>query len=147
MKTNFQIVFLVAVGVYLYLARALPDSAINGPPDSPDGARISGLSTRLSRAAALAVSLGLTGVFVALVIYDRTLAPYISMMIVAISLWAAVDSHRIGLRRYKTRLAAVNPIVLFNVMYLLWPVLFPWYLVVCSRIGDGTLSRKDDRTV
>ena len=146
MTTNFEIFFLVAFGVYLYLARALPDSAIHGPPAASGSARIAGLSTRLSRTAALTVSLGLIAAFVALLFYDRHLAPYISMIIVAISMWAAVDSHRVGLRRYRTRLA-VNPILLFNVMYLLWPVLFPWYLVVCSRIGDGTLARKDDPTV
>lgn len=146
MKTNFEIFFLVALGVYLYLARALPDSAIHGPPGASSSAPIAGLSTRLSRTAALAVSFGLIGIFVVLLIYDRRLAPYISMTVVAISMWAAVDSHRVGLRRYKTRLA-VNPILLFNVMYLLWPVLFPWYLLVCSRIGNGTLALKDERRI
>jgi hypothetical protein len=32
--------------------------------------------------------------------------------------------------------------VLFNAMYLLWPVLFPWYLIVRSKIDDGSLARK-----
>lgn len=143
MTGDYLILPLVAAGVFLFLLRALPDSALNGQFSIyPATTGNSGLSTRLSRTTAVAISVGLLLVFLFLLIWDRQLAPLITMLIVTISLWAAVDSHRIGLRNYRTRLA-VNPILLFNLMYLLWPVVFPWYLVICSRIGDGTLARKE----
>ena len=140
---DYLILPLVAIGVFFYLLRALPDSALTGHVTVCAGTPANfGRSTRLSRSSALTISLGLLTVFILLLVWDRKLAPLITMLIVTISLWAAVDSHRNGLRNYKT-LLAINPILLFNVMYLLWPVVFPWYLVICSRIGDGTLVRKE----
>jgi hypothetical protein len=95
----------------------------------------------LSRSGAVGISLGLVLVVVALVSYDRRLVPLGVLLIFGTSVWAAIHSDRVSLTSYRTRIA-LHPLVLFNAMYLLWPVLFPWYLVVCSKIGDGTLARK-----
>jgi hypothetical protein len=103
--------------------------------------RIPRSSTALSRSGAIAISVGLILLFVALSILERRMISGVFLFIFATSVWAAIDSDRVGLRSYKTRIA-LHPLVLFNAMYLLWPVLFPWYLVVCSKIGDGTISRK-----
>ncbi len=146
---NYLIVGFVAIGVFIYLLYALPDSALTDSryqSASHDAViRVAGLSRKLSRNAALGISLGLLFVFAVLLGYDWRLAPVISMVVVTTSLWAALDSHRIGLRRYKTRIA-LHPIALFNSMCVLWPVLFPWYLIVCSRIGDGTIAKKSEVT-
>jgi hypothetical protein len=142
---NYVIAGFVTVGVFIYLLHALPDSSLTGTGFQSraynEAVRRVRSSTRLSRRQALAISLGLILLFATLLSYDRQLAPLITLVIVTTSIWAAIDSDRVGLRMYKTRLA-LHPIVLFNAMWLLWPVLFPWYLVVCSKIGDGTLARK-----
>lgn len=62
------------------------------------------------------------------------------LVILGTSLWAAIDSIRIELSSYKTRLA-VSPLILFNAMYLLWPILFPIYLITRTRIANRTLER------
>jgi hypothetical protein len=143
---NYIIVVSVAAAVFIYLLYALPDSSLtssplNQPRNSDETALRARPSIRLSRAGALTISLGLLLVFAILLSYERQLVALISLIVVATSIWAAVDSVRVGLRCYKTRIA-LHPILLFNAMYLLWPVLFPWYLVVRSKIDDGSLARK-----
>jgi hypothetical protein len=145
---NYLIVCVVVAGVFIYLLFALPDSSLASTGRTQlrardEVARRARPSTRLSRRGALVISLGLDLLFATLLIFEVWLAPLICLFVVAISIWVAVDSDRVGLRNYKTRIA-LHPIVLFNATYLLWPVLFPWYLIVCSKIGDGTLARKQD---
>ena len=100
-------------------------------------------SRALSWGGAILISLGMMFVVCILVAYARRLAPLIVLIVFATSIWAAVDSARIDLRGYKTRIA-LHPLVLFNAMYLLWFVLLPWYLVIRSKIRAGTLSRRED---
>jgi hypothetical protein len=52
------------------------------------------------------------------------------------ALWAAVDSTKIGLKRYKSGLS-YGPVVLFIGIALLWVVVFPWYLIVRDRVKRG----------
>lgn len=149
MAVDYVIFGIVAVAVFIYLGYALPNRALYGSQnlESKDLDRAPrGLppSTRLSRCGALAISLGLVALFATSLTLAPRLDPVVALAIVAISLWATVDSHRVRLWSYKTRIA-LHPIALFNAMIFLWPVLFPWYLTVCSRIGDGTLARKSDR--
>jgi hypothetical protein len=96
---------------------------------------------KLSHRSAIAISVGLVFLLAVLLTYERRLAFVAILVIFITSIWAAIDSHRVGLTGYRTRIA-LHPLVLFNAMYLMWPVLFPWYLVVCSKIRDGTLARK-----
>lgn len=99
-------------------------------------------SRALSWGEGILISVGLMFVLCVLVAYERRLAPLIVLVIFATSIWAAVDSARLDLREYKTWIG-LHPLVLFNAMYLLWFVLFPWYLVIRSRIRAGTLSRRE----
>jgi hypothetical protein len=80
-----------------------------------------------------------------LIAYDRRLALVAAIVIFLTSAWAAVDSVRIELQTYRTWIA-LHPILLFNLMYLFWPVAFPWYLAVRSRIGQGSLARQTNST-
>ena len=91
---------------------------------------------------AIALSLGSILPFFLLVNYDRRLVPLVIVSIFGTSIWAAVDSARLDLQEYRTKIA-VNPLILFNAMYLLWFILFPWYLVVRSQIRAGTLPRRE----
>ena len=93
-------------------------------------------SRSFSWAGAIAISLGSILLFFLLVTYDRRLVPLVLISIFGTSIWAAVDSARIELRKYNT-LIALHPLVLFNLMYFLWFILFPWYLVVRSEIKAG----------
>jgi hypothetical protein len=94
-----------------------------------------------SVSAALAVSIGLILVLALLLAWERRLAPVAILTVFATSIWAAIDSFRIDLQGYRTRIA-LHPMILFNLMYLFWVPLFPWYLVVRARIIAGTLPRK-----
>ncbi|MCA9919340.1 MAG: hypothetical protein KC445_15380 [Anaerolineales bacterium] len=78
------------------------------------------------------------------------------VLIFATALWAAWDSSRIGLRRYKS-IVSYGPIGLFFAISFLWPIAFPLYLAMKFRIRQGiaevkpavpvgaSLTRLDDR--
>jgi len=59
------------------------------------------------------------------------------------SIWAAIDSKRIELARYKLGLAC-RPLALFCCCYLLWIFVFPWYLWARLKIKEGTVPLKDE---
>jgi hypothetical protein len=63
------------------------------------------------------------------------------LMILATSLWAALDSSRIELKRYHSYIAH-GPIILFLACGLLWIICFPWYLAVRYKIKHGTAILK-----
>ncbi len=137
---------LVALAVFIWLGRALPNRALHDSKtsefDEPDAAPRRGLAaTKLSRWAAITISLGSVALWGALLKFAPSLDVVVALAIVAISLWVTVDSYKVRLRTYQTRIA-LHPIALFNAMMFLWPVVFPWYLIVCSKIGDGTLPKK-----
>ena len=69
--------------------------------------------------------------------------PVTWIMVVITSLWAAFDSSKIGLRRYKSGIS-YGPVVLFVVCVLIWIAGFPWYLSVRHRIMSGSAVLKDD---
>lgn len=147
---DFLIAAFVAVAVFIYLGRAMPNRALRDSIpsvlDETDGPPKNGfVATRLSRGGAIAISFGLLATFGAMLKFVPSLDVAVALTIVAISLWVMVDSHKVRLRAYQTRLA-LHPLVLFNAMLFLWPILFPWYLIVCSKIGDGTLPKKSHHT-
>jgi hypothetical protein len=147
-QMDYLIAGIVAVAVFILLGRALPNRALyrhrRGEFEQPGQMPHSAMSaTRLSRVGASVVSLGLVVVFGALLWFVPSLDIFVALAVVAISLWATADSYKIGLRGYQTRIA-LHPIALFNAMMFLWPVFFPWYLIIGSKIGDGTLPRKSD---
>lgn len=62
-------------------------------------------------------------------------------LILSTALWAAADSSRLELKKYRSGLAT-GPVVLFIGVALLWIIGFPWYLVVRGKIRAGTMPRK-----
>jgi hypothetical protein len=64
------------------------------------------------------------------------------IMVLGTSLWAALDSSKIQLKRYKSGIS-YGPVVLFLACALLWIVGFPWYLIVRYKIKIGTAVLKD----
>jgi hypothetical protein len=59
-----------------------------------------------------------------------------AVVVIGTALWAAWDSSRIGLRKYKSGIS-YPPAVLFIGIVGLWIVGFPWYLIVRHRIRTG----------
>ena len=57
------------------------------------------------------------------------------------ALWAAMDSSKMQLRRYKSGISC-GPIVVFIGCAALWIVVFPWYLTMRHRIMNGTAVLK-----
>ena len=52
------------------------------------------------------------------------------------SIWAAWDSSRIGLHRYRSQMAN-EPVVVLFMCVVLWLLCFPWYLVIRQGIKRG----------
>lgn len=63
------------------------------------------------------------------------------VMLPGTALWAAWDSSRIGLRRYKSMIA-YGPVGLFLAISFLWPIAFPLYLAMKFRIQRGIAEVK-----
>ncbi len=63
------------------------------------------------------------------------------ILVFATALWAAIDSSRLQLKKYKSGIA-YGPIVVFVVVALLWIVGFPWYLAARYKIRHGLLELK-----
>ena len=58
-------------------------------------------------------------------------------MILGTAIWAAIDSSKIQLKRYKSGIS-YGPVVLFFGIALLWIIGFPWYLSMRYKIKTGT---------
>jgi len=67
------------------------------------------------------------------------------VMILGTSLWAAIDSSKIELRKYQSGIS-YGPFVIFFAIAFLWIAGFPWYLIVRYRIKVGTATLKNDLT-
>jgi hypothetical protein len=67
------------------------------------------------------------------------------IMVPATALWAAIDSSKIHLKRYKSGIS-YGPVALFFAVALLWFIGFPWYLAMRCKIKTGTAILKDEVT-
>ena len=67
------------------------------------------------------------------------------IMVPGTSIWAAIDSSQLQLRRYKSGIS-YGPVVLFIACALLWIVGFPWYLSMRYKIKTGTAVLKEGAT-
>jgi len=67
------------------------------------------------------------------------------VMVLITAIWAAVDSSKIHLKRYRSGIS-YGPVVLFIGFLLLWVIAFPWYLIVRYKILTGTAVLKDGAT-
>ena len=65
------------------------------------------------------------------------------IMVFGTALWAAIDSKKIQLKRYKSGIS-YGPVVLFIGCALLWIIAFPWYLVMRYKIRTGTALLKEE---
>ena len=66
-------------------------------------------------------------------------------MVLGTGIWAAVDSTKIQLKRYKSGIS-YGPVVIFICFVGLWIVAFPWYLIMRHKILTGTAVLKDGAT-
>jgi len=89
---------------------------------------------------AILVTVGLLAVCLALstVVHMDLIWP----MVLATSLWAAIDSRKLQLRRYQSGIS-YGPSVIFIACALLWIVGFPWYLIMRHKIKTGTAVLKE----
>ena len=71
--------------------------------------------------------------------------PLTWFMVIITAVWAAIDSSKIHLKRYKSGISC-QPVVLFFGVLLLWVIAFPWYLIVRHKILTGTAVLKDGAT-
>ncbi|HSY19869.1 MAG TPA: hypothetical protein VK815_16115 [Candidatus Acidoferrales bacterium] len=60
-------------------------------------------------------------------------------VIILTTLWAAIDSSRIQLKRYRS---GVGPVAFFLLCLLFWTVGFTWYLWMRGKIKAGTAELK-----
>lgn len=96
----------------------------------------------LSTTKAALITLAIILPFCLFGLYDGDAAlELVGLVVLGISIWAAMDSSRLRLREYSTQVA--HPVVLFLGMSLLWIVIFPWYLVVRSKIRGSRLERQE----
>src|SRR5882757_10204966 len=64
------------------------------------------------------------------------------IMVIGTALWAAIDSSKLQLKRYKSGVS-VGPVMLFIACVGLWIIGFPWYLTVRDKIKNGTAVLKE----
>lgn len=83
------------------------------------------------------------GIVIVTVMFSRVVGVNLMLFVVPITaLWAAIDSKKISLKKYKSGISA-GPIALFFGVILLWIVVFPWYLVIRDHIKMGNAVLKD----
>jgi hypothetical protein len=58
------------------------------------------------------------------------------------AIWAAWDSSRIGLLRYRSQMAN-EPVMVLFMCWMLWLIFFPWYLVIRQGIRRGLVPLKE----
>jgi len=64
-------------------------------------------------------------------------------IVLATGIWAAIDSSKIQLKRYKSGIS-YGPVVLFLGFVFLWIIAFPWYLILRYKIKTGTAVLKEE---
>jgi hypothetical protein len=78
------------------------------------------------------------------VVYGLSLAINFNLfwfLILGTSLWAAIDSAKMHLNRYRSSISG-PPVVVFIGCAFLWLVVFPWYLAMRYKIQNGTAVLK-----
>ncbi len=66
---------------------------------------------------------------------------HVSILVFGTALWAAIDSSRLELKKYKSGIS-YGPVIVFVAISLLWIVGLPWYLAVRYKITHGLLELK-----
>lgn len=90
---------------------------------------------------AILLTIGLTGV--AIGVYRLTGFDIGWILVPATAVWAAIDSSKIRLKRYKSGIS-YGPIPVFFGFIFLWEIAIPWYLIVRHKIKTGQAVLKDE---
>jgi hypothetical protein len=84
------------------------------------------------------------GLFAACIVISALVGFNVTLIMVpGTALWAAIDSSKLQLKRYKSGIS-YGPVVLFIAIAFLWIVGFPWYLAMRYKIKTGTAILKDE---
>jgi len=76
------------------------------------------------------------------VLWILTGFPWMPALLITSAGWAGFDSVRLRFRQHR-HCEAFHPVVLTGVIgSCLWPVTFPWYLLMRRRIRAGALARE-----
>jgi hypothetical protein len=94
----------------------------------------------------LAILFAIGLVVISVVITAVTHYNVVLIMILGTSIWAADDSKKIGLKKYKSGIS-YGPVVLFIAVAMFWIVGFPWYLAMKHKIKNGTAVLKEEIAV
>ncbi|HVP59608.1 MAG TPA: hypothetical protein VMT11_03570 [Myxococcaceae bacterium] len=84
------------------------------------------------------VALSLMALAAAAAVQQLTGVPTGRLMVIASSGWAAFDSMRLRFRHHRD-CEAYHPLIVYLLVGQLWPVTFPYYLLLRRRIRRGTL--------
>ena len=93
----------------------------------------------------LAILLTIVMVVVATYLSEMLKLPIVMLMIVGTGIWAAVDSKKIELKKYKSGIS-YGPVVIFICHIGLWILAFPWYLSMRYKIKNGLAQLKQTDT-
>lgn len=88
---------------------------------------------------AILFSLGL--LILALVLSGITKFNFVILLVLLTAVWAAWDSSKIELKKYKSGIS-YGPVVVFICHIGLWIVAFPWYLSMRYKIKNGLAQLK-----
>lgn len=89
----------------------------------------------------LAILFAIGLVVCALVLTGITRLNFVWPMIVITGIWAAWDSSKIELKKYKSGIS-YGPVVIFICHFFLWIIAFPWYLSMRYKIKNGLAQLK-----
>lgn len=89
-----------------------------------------------------AVAVTLVLIILGTIIVALVQTPWSGIIMVGLSsIWAAWDSSRIGLHRYKSQMAN-EPVVVLFMCVVFWLLCFPWYLILRQGIKRGLVPLK-----
>ena len=83
--------------------------------------------------------------FVTLVVSGLINVNLVPILVIGSAIWVAIDSSKIGLKRYKSGMY-YGPIVAFLAVFFLWIAGLPWYLHVRYKIKNGLAELKEVET-
>jgi hypothetical protein len=67
------------------------------------------------------------------------------LMVIGTSIWMAIDSKKISLKKYKSFIS-MGPVSVFLCGVIFWIITFPCYLSVRFRIKEGTAILKETKS-
>jgi hypothetical protein len=82
------------------------------------------------------------GILLFMIVGIEVVGPFFPFLVVVGSaIWVAVETSKLELNKYKS---GNSPIVMFAGCCLLWIVVFPWFLVMQSKVKNGLAQLKNN---